>query len=1337
MASAMVLLFLVSGCAPTFTDDECATDADCFADEQCLNGQCVIGSSNNENNMTTGVSVDAFTASPESVMVGEEVTLSWELSGAESAEIVADEGDFSYDIPEADLESGSTTVTVEVDTTFTLTAQQGIKKDVAAASVTVEMYEGPPVIDSFEVDATQVATGQVVTFTWQAQGATAGEFIVGEDATELTEEELAQGSREVTIDEAVDVTLRVTNDDGDAEETLSITIIPPPTVDTFTATPETINTGDTVTLAWTTTGADSIEIVDDLGNDVDVSGADIADGSVTVTPAASTVYTLTATNVEGTDRKSAGVTVEIPLIIDLAATTDMLTEGESTTLSWSASGAESIAIEDDDGNMLDLMGQPVESGSVMVSPTETTTYLATVSNADGDTATDMVTIQVTPLPPTITTFTASPNPAVQGEATTLSWETSGADAIEIVDDQGNMVDLTGKSTDMDSVDVTIDRPSVTFTLTATNGGGMVTRDYTVTSGDGVSIASFSVDKNSILVGESITLSWEVINSTGLTLVSDVDGPIDISALGTTDQITLSPTQTTNYTLSAQGIGGPINQGVAVIVETPVSIDSFTVTPTTLEVGNSVTIDWQTTAATSLTLQAVKPGAPRDVSLFGKNVAGDSVTDTPEDEVTAYKLIADGPGGPVEQQIPVLVYEPAAVVSFTADVNEVGPNGVVNFSWQTSGATAISLEDDQGNTIDLTGKNLLADSVAVTVSQTATYTFTVDGENMTSDTAQQAITVVQPPTINSFTSSPMNPVLPGATVTLSWDVTGADTIDVTDSGGASVYSGADAVGSAMITANADETYTLTASNVGGDATQDVTVTLQTSMVSVDSFMADVAAVPSGGAVTLSWATTDADTVQITDDQGGAPYDVPMADLAAGSLVVRPQVSTTYTITATDMFGSDTAQVSVTVDAAALLITEVLYDVDGGGMGVDDNLEWIELHNAGDTFVDLSNYSLGAGSMDYTETTVQLTGTLAPGECAVIGGATSSMANGLPTFKQALDLDPDLPQGGADGAGVALFFAEAMALTAATTPIDSVVYGAANNNGLLDEAGAVDAEVSPEAPEGSSLERVGDSDVFRVQAEPSPGNCVHLVAITPDSNPDEATGEVTITGYGFDAALDRALLRDSTPADFDMSNCAEVTGGLSCDLSSVAASADATFDVVVSREGEYVPDANGDPMVMALGAPVESALAGAYSTVGRLVDGVDITDTDFYCGIETVGPIVTTAGMVIDADMILYLFGETPTGGAVPGTRVVEAALIARGALPYELSGVSWQSAAWSSDSGNNDVHTASFMSATAQQAEVAFRVSLDGGQSFYYCDTNASAGSNDGYNANGGLAVEWQ
>ena len=181
----------------------------------------------------------------------------------------------------------------------------------------------------------------------------------------------------------------VANTNKYAESLVTVTrppLLSPPELTLFTAAPSTINPGEGTALNWEATGASGLIIEPGVGT---VTGT-----SVTVSPAATTTYTLTATNEAGSVTATATVTVnQPPAISSFTATPATINAGQSTTLSWAATGATTLSIAPGVGT--------VTGTSVAVSPTATTTYTLTATNAAGNvTATTTVTVTVPPAPDT-------------------------------------------------------------------------------------------------------------------------------------------------------------------------------------------------------------------------------------------------------------------------------------------------------------------------------------------------------------------------------------------------------------------------------------------------------------------------------------------------------------------------------------------------------------------------------------------------------------------------------------------------------------------------------------------------------------------------------------------------------------------------------------------------------------------------------------------------------------------------------------------------------------------------------------------------------------------------
>ena len=154
----------------------------------------------------------------------------------------------------------------------------------------------------------------------------------------------------------------------------------------FTATPANVLLGQSVSLAWQTTGATSVAIDQGIGA---VSGS-----SVTVTPAlGSTTYELTASGGAASVRRSVSVDVTAsataPAIDSFTASAVAIVAGQSVTLRWSVAGATSLAVAPAPG--------VVTGASVSVAPTVSTVYTLTARNGAGATDSSVaVTVSAAP-----------------------------------------------------------------------------------------------------------------------------------------------------------------------------------------------------------------------------------------------------------------------------------------------------------------------------------------------------------------------------------------------------------------------------------------------------------------------------------------------------------------------------------------------------------------------------------------------------------------------------------------------------------------------------------------------------------------------------------------------------------------------------------------------------------------------------------------------------------------------------------------------------------------------------------------------------------------------------
>jgi hypothetical protein len=231
-----------------------------------------------------------------------------------------------------------------------------------------------------------------------------------------------------------------------------------------------------VTLSWQTRNATSISIDNGIGQVTPVEA-----GSIVVNPTQSTTYTATVTGANNSVNCQASVVVvptNVPAqCVFLNGTPSVINAGDAVTLSWRTLNATSISIDNGVGTVT-----PTAEGSVIVRPTQTTTYIATVTGATGS-VNCQTTVTVTTIEqgPQCVSLTADRTSIREGESVTLTWVTNRATTASITD-IGDVTPVSGGSRTVTPSDdktyvltvngsITNDNCRVSISVDDDNGGG--------------------------------------------------------------------------------------------------------------------------------------------------------------------------------------------------------------------------------------------------------------------------------------------------------------------------------------------------------------------------------------------------------------------------------------------------------------------------------------------------------------------------------------------------------------------------------------------------------------------------------------------------------------------------------------------------------------------------------------------------------------------------------------------------------------------------------------------------------------------------------------------------
>lgn len=745
-------------------------------------------------------------------------------------------------------------------------------------------------------------TTYTVTLTNNGQTASDEVVVTVNEAPEVTLEE------DKSICSGTEITLTATGT-GDflwstGDTTESITVSPT----------ETTTYSVTATTACDTTATDSIVInVTDLvsvdaGEDVttcsgnEVTLTAVGDGeylwntgettqSITVSPTETTTYSVTLTSGEcsATDEVTVSISED-----------PQVTLGEDKTI---CSGEEVTLYAQGSGTFLWNTGETAQS--IKVSPTETTEYSVTATTKCGDNdiaVSDTIVVNVNEL---VTLTTSDDVSICGGNPATLTAETDA-----------EVLWSTGATTKSITVNPT---ETTTYSVTAGTGTCSITEEIIVTVGEAASVA----------LGEDVA----ICSGSEITLTAEGSGSFLWNTGETTKSITVSPTETTEYsviaTANCNGTDSTASDSIIVnVVET--------VTLTTSG-------DTQACAGSPVTLTA-ESNAP---VLWNTGETTKSITVNPA-KTTVYSVTAGRGDCSVTEDITVTVGEGAAV-SLGEDISicygeeiTLTAAGSGEFLWSTGEISesiivdplvtttySVTATDGCGNTatdeiVVNVGRELLVDAGEdKTICTGESVTLTAKGNgNFLWNTGEITKSITVSPTKPSYYT--VSVIIDGdcsvsdeifvdvqkaAAVDLGEDVTicSGDVVTLRATGhGDYLWSTGATTSSISVRPTQTTTYYITASSsvCSADATDEITVYVNDG---ANAYAGEDVEIDEGDTVTLK-AT------------GGNKFLWNTGETTS-SIAVSPDKTTEYTVTVSNSEGTctDTDKVSVIVKAIPLTIS----------------------------------------------------------------------------------------------------------------------------------------------------------------------------------------------------------------------------------------------------------------------------------------------------------------------------------------------------------------------------------------------------------------------------------
>ncbi|MXZ36471.1 MAG: hypothetical protein F4Z21_14980, partial [Acidobacteria bacterium] len=296
--------------------------------------------------------------------------------------------------------------------------------------------------------------------------------------------------------------------------------------------------------------------------------------------------------------------------------------------------------------------------------------------------------------------------------------------------------------------------------------------------------------------------------------------VSVDAGATSSSATISHSATSedfNYQgLSIESLPVTVLQPPAGITHPPSKI-TCGADGTNIQLGNSSTLSWDSTNASSVTIDQGIGTVSLDSPAQGKSVTPPQPGAAETSKATTYRFTASGAGKSGRCSVTITVWRPPNVDRFSAAPSTLRKQQATKLTWATSHASDTSINQGIGTVpADGPGGGRSVDprqpSTAES-SRSTSYTLTASNPGYSGSDAASAtvrVTVWNRPSVNSFTASPST-IEKGEDSSLKWTTTHATGVAI-DQGVGSV-SVDDETGTTKVSPDQTTTYTLTASNPG--------------------------------------------------------------------------------------------------------------------------------------------------------------------------------------------------------------------------------------------------------------------------------------------------------------------------------------------------------------------------------------------------------------------------------------------------------------------------------------------------------------------------------------------
>ncbi len=878
----------------------------------------------------------SISAAPATVVPGGSSTLTWTSSNAVSATINNGIGTVAL--------SGSIQVTPTITTKYTITVGNGTGRTASArVTVTVSGDSSKVGITSFVATPASVPIGipTPVSLSWTTINATSVTIDNNIGSVALN------GSLPINPVQTTTYILTAKGKGGSLTSSTTVTFRnPQPPEVSFSANPVTIQSGNSSTLSWNVNNASTIEIDNGIGSVSDT-------GSTQVSPPSNIIYTLTATNREGTTIASSGVYfgssrpcyAYVPefyynsqggensyvKVIDTATNSIIKTievDNEpkgilignggtciylSSTVTNKISKLDPISLKITE-SLTGIEGRPGEMAS-SISGNHVYAIgreLATLSVLD-DTGPSMVLRKIITLPAIANSLTIHP------DGCKLYVPIPSLNQILVLDTAKLNEALDGPINKplgdelIDTIPIT-DPHHIQFNLDgskmfACRGNDLVVMDTatreTLRSYLYVNPYMLALNPQGDRIYLLSTMFYYVINMQTL----EINTKFRNSKGNYNENISLHPDGSRIYSIEASyfhtfDAENNIDLGYIDLINRASQIVIF---------HNSLVSYIPNTISGQVSQNDV-PLSGALIKLEGEGILRETLSDTQGNYHFAVKdgtyhveasyqnlfvnpefiqVVLNG-ANVINQNFVFSGSAPSPSVDFFVNPTTIQAGETAILSWDSTNATSAIIDNGIGN-VPVNG------TMTVSPAQTTTYIITVTGPGGTATAATTvSVNSVPPPGI-VFGASPTT-IEQGQSSILTWTTTNAVSASIDNGIGNVPVNGSQAV-----TPQQTTTYIITVIGPGGSSNTQVTVSVTEPLPQVQ-FNADPAILPPGQSATLTWSSVNATSATIDNGIGTVPL--------SGSVSVIPTQDTIYNITVTGPGGTTMASVSVKMLAGHL-------------------------------------------------------------------------------------------------------------------------------------------------------------------------------------------------------------------------------------------------------------------------------------------------------------------------------------------------------------------------------------------------------------------------------------